>query len=165
MDVAVAEAERVIAKGAAGLCLPALPSEVGYHDPMYDPLWTVAAESRIPVTIHRPPGNGVSKKESPTPITSIYLAPGLNIVGIVQKYFGAVNPISNLICAGTFDRFPDLVFIVAEVNCGWMPELAQMMDQEFERQKYWAHTPFEQLPTSFLGKNVFVTILDDYVCC
>lgn len=165
MDVAVAEAERVIAKGAAGLCLPPLPKEVGYHDRMYDPLWQVASEAHVPVTIHRPPGNGVSMKESPTPSTSIYLEPGLNIVGIVQKFFGAINPISNMIFAGTFERFPELVFIVAEVNCGWLPELAQMMDQEFERQKHWAHPPFEQLPSSYLGKNVFVTMLDDYVGC
>jgi predicted TIM-barrel fold metal-dependent hydrolase len=165
MDAAVAEAERVIAKGAAGLCLPALPAEVGYHDPMYDPLWKVASEARVPVTIHRPPGNGVSRKESPAPATSIFMGPGLNIAGVVQKYFGAINPISNVIFAGTFERFPQLVLIVAEVNCGWLPELVQMMDQEYERQKHWAHPPFDRLPSSYLGTNVFVTMLDDYVGC
>ena len=34
----------------------------------------------------------------------------------------AINPVSNLIFTGVFDRFPTLVFIPAEVNCGWVPD-------------------------------------------
>jgi predicted TIM-barrel fold metal-dependent hydrolase len=166
VETAVSEAERVIAKGAKGLYLP-LPYEFGYHHPMYDPLWKVASEAHVPVTIHRPGGTGVSRKELPASWggqnASIYLAPGLNLVGIVQKFFCAINPISNMIFTGVFERFPELVFIAAEVNCGWVPELAQQMDQEFERQRHWAHPPFETQPSLFLGENVFVTMLDDYV--
>src|SRR5579884_4226621 len=47
IPTAVAEAERVIAKGAKGLFLP-LPDEVGYHDAMYDPLWKLAADAQVP---------------------------------------------------------------------------------------------------------------------
>jgi predicted TIM-barrel fold metal-dependent hydrolase len=120
----VAEAERVIAKGARGLYLP-LP-DIAYHNSQYDPLWQMATEARVPVTIHR---SGVSRAE--VPLTLPDAAPGLNVVGTVQRFFSAINPISNLIFTGVFDRFPSLVFIAAEVNCGWVPALAQQMDQEF----------------------------------
>jgi predicted TIM-barrel fold metal-dependent hydrolase len=158
MPTLITEAERVVAKGARALYLP-LPA-VPYHDRQYDPLWKIAVEARVPVTIHR---SGVSRSELPLSMPDS--APGLNVVGTVQRFFSAINPISNLIFTGAFDRFPDLVFIAAEVNCAWVPALAQQMDQEFERMRYWANLPFESEPSSYLGKNVFVTMLDDLVGC
>ncbi|MGO8863567.1 MAG: amidohydrolase family protein [Acidimicrobiales bacterium] len=154
----VDEAQRVIAKGAKGLYLP-LP-DLAYHDHQYDPLWKVAVDAHVPVTIHR---SGVSRAE--LPLTMPDAAPGLNVVGTVQRFFSAINPISNLIFTGAFDRFPALVFIAAEVNCSWVPALAQQMDQEFERMQHWAKLPFASEPSSYLGKNVFVTMLDDFVGC
>jgi predicted TIM-barrel fold metal-dependent hydrolase len=153
------EAERVIGKGAKGLYLP-LP-DVAYHDPQYDPLWKIAVEAKVPVTIHR---TGVSRNELAlgAPWSS---GPGINVVGTVQRFFSAINPISNLIYTGVFARFPDLTFIAAEVNCSWVPALAQQMDQEYERQRHWANLPFDSVPSSYLGKNVFVTMLDDYFGC
>jgi predicted TIM-barrel fold metal-dependent hydrolase len=91
--------------------------------------------------------------------------PGLNLVGVVQRFYSAINPITNLIFTGLFDRFPSLVFIAGEVNCSWLPGLAELMDQEFERQRHWANLPFESQPSSYLGNNVFVTMLDDFVGC
>ena len=109
------EAQRVIAKGAKGLYLP-LP-DVAYHDHQYDPLWEVAVDAHVPVTIHR---TGVSRAEMPLSMPDA--APGLNVVGTVQRFFSAINPISNLIFTGVFDRFPALIFIAAEVNCaGCLP--------------------------------------------
>ena len=70
-----------------------------------------------------------------------------------------------MIFTGVFDRFPALVFLAAEVNCGWVPALAQQMDQEFERMQYWADLPFASMPSSYFGKNVFVTMLDDFLGC
>ncbi|HZS15508.1 MAG TPA: amidohydrolase family protein [Candidatus Dormibacteraeota bacterium] len=156
IDTIVSEAERVIAKGAAGLYLPC--PEVPYHDRKYDRLWKVATDANVPVTIHRVPA---SKREQVQPLPDA--PPGLNVVGIVQRFFTAINPISNMIFTGVFDRNPDLVFIAAEVNCSWVPALAQQMDQEYERMRHWSHLPFSQVPSSYLGKNVFVTILDDFV--
>jgi predicted TIM-barrel fold metal-dependent hydrolase len=154
---AIVEAERTIAKGAKGLYLP-LP-EVAYHDRQYDPLWKVAVDAGVPVTIHR---TGVRSGDE---LSQPDAAPGLNVVGTVQRFFSAINPISNLIFTGLFDRFPRLHFIAAEVNCGWVPALSQQMDQEFERMQHWAQLPFTSQPSSYLGKNVFVTMLDDFLGC
>ncbi len=158
MPALIAEAERVVKKGAAGLYLP-LP-ETPYHDPMYDPLWQIAVDAGIPVTIHR---TGVSKKE--LALGMPHSAPGINVVGTVQRFFSAINPISNLIFTGLFDRFPKLHFVAAEVNSGWVPALAQQMDQEYERMQHWADLPFHSTPSSYFGKNVWVTILSDFLGC
>jgi len=157
IETLVAEAERVVAKGARGLYLPT--AEVGYHDHRYDPLWKVATEAGVPVTIHR---TGVSRKEE-TPGPGPDAPQGINVARIVQRFFSAINPISNLIFSGLFDRFPSLIFVAAEVNCNWLPGLAMQMDQEYERQRHWAELAFSREPSSYLGTNVFVTILDDFV--
>jgi predicted TIM-barrel fold metal-dependent hydrolase len=147
MPGCLAEANRVIAKGAKGLYLP-LP-DVAYHDTKYDPLWKIAIEAKVPVTIHR---TGVSRND--LTLGAPDSAPGINVVGTVQRFFSAINPISNLIYTGVFDRFPDLVFIAAEVNCSWVPALAQQMDQEYERQQYWANLPFNSVPSTYLARRL-----------
>jgi len=159
VPAAVAEAERVIAKGGRGLFLPL--SDVPYHDPQYDPLWKVAVDAGVPVTIHR---TGVSRQETAAKTASNSSIPGLYVAeSTVQRFFSAVGPISNLIFTGLFDRFPALVFVAAEVNCSWLPALAQQMDQSYERQQKWAELTFNAVPSSYLGKNVFVTIVDDFL--
>jgi hypothetical protein len=38
-----------------------------------------------------------------------------------------------------------------------------MMQQVHERQEAWSNLPFNSEPSTYLGKNVFVTILDDFL--
>jgi hypothetical protein len=49
------------------------------------------------------------------------------------------------------------------VNFGWIPFWKQTMDQCWAQQKGWAQFPFARAPGEYLGKNVFVTVLDDQV--
>src|SRR6202040_3470492 len=68
-----------------------------------------------------------------------------------------------MVFTGVFERFPTLKFIDTEVNAGWVPFWIQMIEQEYERQRHWADLPISQNPAEYLGKNLFVTVLDDYV--
>jgi predicted TIM-barrel fold metal-dependent hydrolase len=90
-------------------------------------------------------------------------APGLNIAGIVERFFSGITPMTRMIFTGVFERHPQLRFVDAEVNAGWVPFWVQMMEQEYERQRHWAEPPLGQNPANFIGTNVFVTALDDYV--
>jgi hypothetical protein len=38
-----------------------------------------------------------------------------------------------------------------------------MMEQEFERHVHWANPPLHTSPREFVGKNLFVSVLDDFV--
>jgi predicted TIM-barrel fold metal-dependent hydrolase len=161
LDVALAEAERVLEKGARALYLP-LP-EVPYYSPVYDRLWQLATEANVAVSIHR---TGTSKSEAQPPTSAGKGAqPGLNAVGIVQRFYVAINPITYLIFTGLFERFPRLRFVAGEVNCHWVTGLAQEMDHCFQKEGHWANLPLEVEPSSYLGRNIFVSILDDIVGC
>ncbi len=60
-----------------------------------------------------------------------------------------------------FERFPDLKFVHAEVDWGWVPFWAEIMDQVVRQHGYWADWPMQRKPSEYLGRNVFVTGLDD----
>jgi predicted TIM-barrel fold metal-dependent hydrolase len=163
IGAAVAEAERAIGKGAKGLCLP-LPI-TPFHDTMYDPLWSVAVDAKVPVTIHRV---GVSRSPTPGDQVAQWFPsnddPRLRSAIGVQRFFSSIPTLSNVIMTGLFERYPTLVFIAGEVNCHWVPGLIQELEHAQERNAGFANVPSAP-PGGYFGTNIFVTILDDYVGC
>jgi predicted TIM-barrel fold metal-dependent hydrolase len=159
IGVLVAEFERVVHMGAKGVFVPYYP-EIPYPDRFYEPFWSVAAEAAVPVCIHRMMG-GKPRGEQVTP--AITEVSGMNVAGIVERFFSGVAPFSRITFSGVFERHPSLKFVDAEVNGGWLRFWAQMMDQEFERQRHWSKLPLVTPPSEFLGTNLFVSVLDDFV--
>lgn len=156
MDETLAELERCLAKGARGFNLPGSPA-TAYFDRYYDPLWKVVSEAGTPVSFHRNHG-GRPKGDMSGFRPDI---PGVNVGGIVARFFTAIDPFTYMIFTGAFERFPDLRVVAGEVNCGWVPFWRENMDQNWEQQRHWANVPIDQAPSAFVGKNVFVTTLDD----
>ena len=158
MDVVLAEFERCIKLGAKAFHIPAFPNR-SYADPWYDPLWAAAASANTPLCIHRTSG-GID----PTGKSAFqFKVPGVNVAGTVTRFFSGVEPLTVFIYTGVFRRHPNLKIMDAEVNFGWVPFWAQTMDDLFELQKGWAKFPIEETPSAALGRNVFVTVLDDRV--
>lgn len=158
MEVLLAEADRCLKKGAKGLHLPLFP-DIEYVDPYYDPFWAVAAEAGTPICLHRTSG-GIDKSGKSN---FQFNRPGVNVAGTVTRFFAGVEPLTMLIYTGVFARHPKLKVMDAELNFGWVPFWKQTMDQCFEQQKGWAKfgIDLDSTPSDALGKNVFVTVLDD----
>lgn len=161
IETMVRETERVLNKGARGVFLPYYAGHQ-YYDDYYDALWQLLSEARAAATIHRTMGGRAPQSEIMTGNVDLS-RPGLNVAGIIERFFSAIVPLTRLIFTGVFQRFPKLAFVAAEVNGGWVPMWVQMMEQEYERQRHWARLPLSQNPGSFVGRNVFVTALDDFV--
>ena len=161
MVVLLGELERVLDKKAKGVFLP-FYSERPYYDTFYDPFWSVLSENGVAASIHRSMGG---KQPATGAIPLPEAAVGLNVAGIVERFFTAVTPFTRMVYTGVFERFPRLKFIDAEVNVGWMPFWLQMMEEEYERQRHWANLSLTNSPRDVVGKNLFVTILDDYIGC
>jgi predicted TIM-barrel fold metal-dependent hydrolase len=156
-EVAVAELERCAARGAKGFFLPGAPARP-YWDAVHDPVWRAACDADVPVSFHRNHGGRAPAGEEFDQNT-----PGINVGGIVVRFFSAVQPLTYMIYTGVFERFPALRVVAAEVNCGWLPFWRQTLDQNFEQQGHWASLPFDKAPSGTIGRNVFVTALDDWV--
>jgi predicted TIM-barrel fold metal-dependent hydrolase len=111
----------------------------------------------VPLTLHRTFGGA-----SPESLLPLNAMPGLAMAGITIRFFSAVEPFTHMIMTGVFARHPELRVVDAEVNCGWIPFWRETMDTLWEKERAWAEFPFEGKPSQYLGKNVFVTILDDF---
>jgi predicted TIM-barrel fold metal-dependent hydrolase len=156
LDETLAEFDRCLKLGAKGMHIPVFP-DTNYVDRVYDPMWAKAAEAGVPLCFHRtsggndPAGRGAFRFD----------IPGINVAGTVIRFFSGVEPLTMLIFSGVFERHPELKIVDAEVNFGWVPFWAQTMEHSWNVQKGWANFPFKHHPCEPLGKNVFVTVLDD----
>jgi predicted TIM-barrel fold metal-dependent hydrolase len=159
MDTCVAELERCLRKGARAAFLPANPTRP-YHDPHYGPLYARAAEAGLPLTFHRTFGGRPAEADWDELVNQ-----QLTTAGTVFRFFSAVRPLTYMIFGGVFERHPALRIVAAEVSFGWVPFWAQTMEQNFEvRSELGDASAANALrPTEYLGRNVFVTVLDDHV--
>jgi predicted TIM-barrel fold metal-dependent hydrolase len=159
IDVCIAELDRCVAKGARGGFIPGFPVKP-YHDPYYDPLYAHVAAAGIPLTFHRTFGGKPSEADYDE-----LMQQKISTAGTVYRFFSAVRPFTYMVMGGVFDRHPELKFVGAEVNCGWLPFWVQTMDQNLDIRSVMADataaTRFS--PSELLGKNLFVTVLDDHV--
>ena len=114
---------------------------------------------RQPLTFHRTFGGQPSEADYDELVEQ-----KVSTAGTVYRFFSAVRPFTYMTFGGVFDRHPELRFIGAEVNCGWLPFWAQTMEQNLDiRSGMDATADTQQSPTELLGKNLFVTILNDHV--
>jgi predicted TIM-barrel fold metal-dependent hydrolase len=158
MDVVLAELDRCLKKGAKAVHIPVFP-DIHYIDHHYDPFFAALAAADVPMCMHRTSGGVDPLGKSNFQFT----VPGVNVAGTVIRFFSGVEPLTLMIFTGVFKRHPNLKIMDAEVNFGWIPFWKQTMDDCFEKQKGWANFPIDTLPSETLGRNVFVSILDDKV--
>jgi predicted TIM-barrel fold metal-dependent hydrolase len=156
METLLAELDRMLKKGVKAVHVPVYPDRP-YYDTYYDPFFKAATEAGVPLCMHRTSGGhdpgGKSNFE--------FNAPGLGPAGTVHRFFAGVEPFTKMIYTGVFARHPKLRFMDAELNFGWVPFWMNTLDEVFEKQKGWAKFGTEEAPSETLGRNIFITVLDD----
>jgi predicted TIM-barrel fold metal-dependent hydrolase len=157
MDVAIAELDRAIGKGAKGAFIPGSP-ELPYHEQFYDPLWQAASERGIPLSYHRTFGGKPQEADWDNTAHNNF-----STAGTAHRFLASTRPLTYLAFSGAFERFPDLRLVLGEVNFGWLPFWSMTVDQQFENHRLMGTMGITEAPSTILGRNVFVTVLDDHV--
>ncbi|MFI5046198.1 MAG: amidohydrolase family protein [Acidimicrobiia bacterium] len=132
--LAVAEAERTIAKGARAVAYTMAPHNLGLpsiHDPdrHWDPLFSLLDETGVPLCTHLGTGinadvgligvpGGVSSSAPNTPGT----------VGAVMMQLAGQETLLDWLFSGNFQRFPNLKLCLSENGIGWIPAVLQTAD-------------------------------------
>jgi len=156
MDVLLAELDRCLKKGFKAVHIPVYPDRP-YYDTYYDTFFTACAEADVPLCMHRTSGG-----QDPAGKSNFdFNAPGLNVAGTVHRFFAGVEPFTKMIYTGVFKRHPKLKIMDAELNFGWVPFWMNTMDECYEKQKGWAGFGIDETPSNAIGRNVFITVLDD----
>jgi predicted TIM-barrel fold metal-dependent hydrolase len=157
LEVTTAELERVLKKGARAIFLP-YTMNPPIHAPYWDPIWELITGANAVASVHLRFG-GTRPPDPPLP--DGLKKNWLGSVNIVMGYFSATQPLTEMIYTGLFERFPELKFVHAEVDWGWLGFWTEIMDQVVRQHNYWVDWPMRDTPQSYIGKNVFVTGLDD----
>jgi predicted TIM-barrel fold metal-dependent hydrolase len=122
-----------------------------YADPEFDPIWRVACELGIPLTIHLG-GRAVRFTE-----------PKFFLSDLLMSKFGMAEPIAIMIYGGVFQRFPDLKLVSVESGVGWLAFAANYMDETWHKQKYWVNSVLEKEPSFFMDRNIYGSFIHDRV--
>jgi predicted TIM-barrel fold metal-dependent hydrolase len=175
IDEALKESRRCIDRGFATLFLPCAVPWQPYWLDVYEPLWSLVEEARIPLTFHVFSGNlafggeyadvadlsderlAAAKKHGKYRRT---VAPEQleTVVGMAA----GMNPIVELTGAGVLERHPDLRFVVTEGECGWLAWALQAMDQMQEKRHLYREK-LKLRASEYFRRQGYITITNDEV--
>lgn len=167
---AIAEMEFCSRLGVKGVCLYKFPSGKGYPSPEDDRFWAAALDLNMPITAHTNGGTTRFMREGPvfqykSPPKNA--APGRDPVSLLVRFASdnALAPLQ-LAFAGVFDRFPKLRVYWAETQAGWLPYCLSQIDDNYERNRYWAERlwglePLARLPSEYLREHNLWGFMDD----
>ena len=155
VDAAIAELDRVVDMGYRGALLPSnAPEGRRYCDTEFDPLWARAQEAGIPISFHVGCFSHIPSwlKES-------------NGRDPIATYSGTASLIHDtlvdLMCNGVCRRFPDLQFVVAEFNAGWIAHWLERVEQGWQREYSKNPTGPGVEPVVEIWKRQFYATIED----
>ncbi len=155
-DDAIAELDRVVDLGYRGVIVPTnAPRGRCYSDADYRPLWARAQEAGLPVSFH---------------VGCISHVPDWMKANAgrdpIAAYAGTAalihDTLVDLLCRGVCRSFPDLKFVVAEFNAGWLAHWLDRVDQGWQRE--YAKDPSGDRPEPVIEiwkRQFYATIEDD----
>ena len=130
VDDAIAELEFVASRGVHSVSFHMFPNGSGFAAPEDDAFWKRSLELGVKLSPHfgfgafSPPMNEVGLGTAADPFAATLTQ---RVSGIPPVY-----TLSQLMCAGVFDRFPEIEFYFAETNASWLPWVLFVLDDNYE---------------------------------
>ncbi|MFT4265252.1 MAG: amidohydrolase family protein [Nocardioides sp.] len=183
IEASVAEFRRVAAMGARTISFPDSPAPLGlpsFHSDYWGPIWDVAEETGIPISLHFGSGSFVPGFSA----SASGLVTGENFSSVAVRYDDgsglpkdeAPNAVSftlyacnlmwsatDLLFSGQLQKHPDLKFMLAEGGIGWIPYIAERADAVWSKHRYYQPIDFHARPSELLKKHFWgCYITDDF---
>ena len=155
----VVETRRAVeGMGAVSIILPmAIPDKMWHHS-SYDPLWSLAQQLDIPLSIHGIASGQPDCNARYDPIS--YRGVGSLIALHQAMSFPFENMVSlgHFIYTGILDKYPDLKLLILESNAGWVPFwLDRLENYSSERQAVvFDQEPLKLTPQEYFKRNCAV---------
>ncbi len=157
-EVAVEELQRVVSMGFKGGCIPCTsPPEHPYHDDMYDPVWAAAEEARFPLSMHVGTNAYTPKAYRQNRVLR-------DPVGdYAQSQITIQRTLVELIVHGVATKFPELQFVVAEFNGGWIAHWLDRIEQGLQREYSFKNkgSYTGERPHEIWARQFWATVEDD----
>ena len=162
VDSAVVEMVRTAKLGARGFFIrPDLVNGRNLGDPDYDPIWAEAQDMGLPVTPHT-----IAHEKMPLDqwyASMSYRPSSRNPAGIhfVQAYISLSVQLafSAVMCAGVFERFPRLKYVILESGAGWLAHWLERLDSKLVIAK--ANSPLKEMPSTYFQRQCWISVDPD----
>jgi predicted TIM-barrel fold metal-dependent hydrolase len=155
VSLAVAEFHRVVGNGACSVTFPeqTLPLDLPtIHTGYWDPLFAVASEASIPLSIHYGTSGRIPR---PTPD-----GPDASYISLMST--NSMATCSEFCFSHVFHSFPGLKLALSEGGIGWIPWLKERMDYVFERQQ-WSGINTSVKPSELFDGHIYGCSFDDEI--
>ena len=164
VEVATAELLRCAKIGLKGVQFPAFSAFKYPQDSAWEPLWSAANETRIPISFHIASGTWSCNFSLPAERISgrgdaaTFLVTGPNQLDEI---------LCSLIFCGALKRYPRFRVVLAECGIGWIPYILERMDRKFEEKqrskKQDDAAELDMLPSEYYKAQMHATFEEDPV--
>jgi predicted TIM-barrel fold metal-dependent hydrolase len=161
LDLALAEFDRVAAKGAKALAFSENPTVLGLpsvHTDHWEPLWGRVAEAGIPLCMHIGSSSRLVTTSADAPATVLVSLNGVN------SMMAAVD----WLLSGILERHAINV-ILSEGGAGWIPYVLERADKAFHDKRIKPNAAIGQTakklrtpPSELFRRHMYVCLVDEY---
>jgi predicted TIM-barrel fold metal-dependent hydrolase len=162
IDLAVAELERVLAKGAKAIAFSENPTVLGQpsvHTKHWDPLWSLCNDAAIPVCMHIGSSSRLITTSDDAPPTVLVALLGMN------SMMAAVD----WLMSGTLERFANLKVMLSEGGAGWIPYVIERADKAFHDKRIRPNYEIGQTsrggtipPSELFKQHMYACLVDEH---
>ena len=156
IDAAVAELRRCHRMGLRGAMIWGTPPEdMPFDSPRYEPLWSEAEALGCPLSLHIASGGNRTaraKAQSNEPYWR-------NLDALISLPSEVQCTMTTLIFSGVMERHPDLTFVSAEYDMGWVPYYLQNVDHLYKRWPPMLGLDLALLPSEYFLRQVRLTFI------
>jgi predicted TIM-barrel fold metal-dependent hydrolase len=153
--LAVAEINRVAAKGFRGVTMPELPHIDGlpsYHDGEYwGQVWAALADTGLVMNLHIGQGFGALRLAPNAPIDNLMcLAPTVSQIAVQDLLWGPA-----------LRTYPGLKVALSEGGIGWIPFYLDRSDRHYTNQKWLRRDFGGRMPSDVFREHVMACYVTD----
>ena len=155
VEEGIKELKRCAKLGLRGGTIMASPPEpLGYDNLIYEPFWAAAAELNMPLSMHLGTGHAPESRLMGK-FKSHHQLRRMSLPHEVQR------SIAEILFSGALQRHPNLKFVSAENDAGWVPHFLQRADYYYTKHKYTVPSDLQMLPSEYAKRQFFITFMDD----
>ncbi len=154
IDDAVAECRNARKIGLYAVGLSSCPPKGmdDWNSDYWEPLWTAAEQEGMVVGFHIGAGDG---NDAP------HRGPGGAILNWVEESYTGQRVVTKMVASGALDRHPGLRILISEGGAGWIPSLADRMDEAYRQHGMFVRPTLTKLPREIIFNQVYTSFMHE----
>ena len=125
-----------------------------WHDPYYDPLWSVLEEYDVAIGFHESSSSGARQ-------VGQHFEPNFMLRRVFAQPVEQMMALASFCGGGVLERHPKLRAAFLEANCAWAPWLLWRLDEAYEREADVFVPELSMAPTEYFKRQCWISVEPD----